>query len=178
MKTATGKSHLDDLRERRSKLASAARARRKRSLYGQRIATSFAPVVGRDIGLSDFDMDVEPPVKFDLGRPIKELSERAILSLTEDRLDEIARSLEERFTSFEGWVGLYASHYLGLCKVERVSIRGMVRASEAVEDAVVFYPREVRGAIVIDCYKSPPGHPPFSLYIMGDELAESLADFL
>jgi hypothetical protein len=175
MKNAMDKNRIDNLRERRSRLASSARAKRDRELYGQRMATSLAPAAGRDIALSEFDINIAPPIERSFTKTLNESSERAVTSLTAERASEVAGCLEGGLTSFEGWVGIYANDYLGLCKVTRVSILGMVVASEAVEDAVIFYPSDLRGAIVIDCYKSPPGHPPFSVYILGKDLAERLA---
>lgn len=72
-------------------------------------------------------------------------------------------------------VGVLANHYLGFCEVPHVSIKGMVDAAESIEDTVVFYPRGCLGAILLDCYKSPPGYPPFSFFVQGGSLAHGLA---
>jgi hypothetical protein len=178
MRDAMGKNRMDELRERRSRLASTARAQRDRELYGQRMATSLAPAVGRDVALSDFDINIEPPIDRNFTKSLNKSSERIAHSLTRERASEIAECLEGSLTSFEGLVGIYANDYLGLCRVARVSLRGMVEASEVVEDSVIFYPSEFRGAVVIDCYKSPPGHPPFGVYIVGKDLAERIAHCL
>lgn len=175
MKNAMDKGRIDKLRERRSRLASIARAQRDRELYGQRMATSLTPAVGRDVALSDFDINIEPPIDRNLTKSLDASSERIAHSLAIERAREIAECIEGSLTSFEGLVGIYANDYLGLCSVARVSIRGMVEASEAIEDSVIFYPSEFRGALIIDCYKSPPGHPPFSVYLLGKDLAERIA---
>jgi hypothetical protein len=136
------------------------------------------PAVGRDVSLSDFDTNIEPLIDRNVTKSLNKASERIAQSLTGERAIEVAECLEGSLTSFEGLVGIYANDYLGLCSVAKVSFRGMVEASEAVEDSVIFYPSNVRGAIVIDCYKNPPGYPPFSVYIVGKDLAEKVAHCL
>lgn len=172
------KNRMDRLRDRRSKLASITRVQRDRELYGQRMATLLAPALGRDVALSDFDTNVEAPIDRKFTKSLSEASERIAQSLTRERASEIAECLEGSLTAFAGLVGIYANDYLGFCSVARVSFRGMIEASEAIEESVIFYPSNVRGAVIIDCYKSPPGYPPFSVYIVGKNLAEQVAHCL
>ncbi|SFW75396.1 hypothetical protein [Luteibacter sp. UNCMF366Tsu5.1] len=164
---------IDELRKRRARLASIERAKRAREVNGPRIVASLAPAIGDGVTLADFDIDVEPPLPIE-PLQLKSSSEWTELALSKDRVLRIAACIEENLGSFDGLVGLLANDYLGLCRVRRISITGMVDAADAIEEAVVFYPRDIAGAILIDCYKSPPGYPPFSLYVQGRDLAEAL----
>jgi len=163
-------SQKRELRKRRSSLAAEARAKQDRDIHGPRIVAALIPAVGSRVTLADFKPEFAPSVQVESLR-LKEASDWAEVSVSKERAAEIAACMDKHICSSEGAVGVLANQYLGFCKVQSISVKGMVDAAETIEDTVVFYPRNMRGAILVDCYRSPPGFPPFSLFVQGKDLA-------
>jgi len=165
---------VDQLRSRRSRLAGLAQAERNRERHGQRFVDELTRVVGSGVTLADFHVDREPPVAIDpVG--LKDASQWAEVAVDIARVRERATCFSAILGAAGGLVGILSNDYLGLCAAERVSLEAMVEAADYLEEAIVFYLGDATGAIVIDCYKSPPGFPPFGLYVFGDALVSRLA---
>ncbi|MDH5824292.1 hypothetical protein QFW77_15040 [Luteimonas sp. RD2P54] len=117
-------------------------------------------------------MDV--PFKLDWPRRIEDAHGLVLPYASEKRVVSVAECIDNAIASRGGWVGVHGNGYLGFCAVTDLRIVGLVAAASAIEDTVVFYPRDGQGAIAVDCYPSNPGEA-FSLFVQGDALVDELA---
>jgi hypothetical protein len=165
---------IDELRKRRDEVLRDKEKARLRNTYGEQLAQRIGVALGRDLNLSDFDLGIDVPFKVDWPSRIEEADGLVMPYVSKESAMAVAECIDNAISSKGGLVGIHGNSYLGLCVETDLKVAALVAVSAAIEDAVVFYPHNMEGAIVVDCYPSNPGGA-FSLFVQGDELITSLA---
>jgi hypothetical protein len=93
--------------------------------------------------------------------------------ISKSKASEVALCIECELGNSGGLIGFHDKGYLGLCRVSRVKLGGLVAVAEVANDAVVFYPDLTGGVVVVDCYADGVGMP-FSVLAQGEVLIEKL----
>lgn len=178
MTSHSGPSSREELQARRRALANAARIEKNRLAHGPGIVDALSHATFDELSLTDFHVDIKPP--FCLQWPPKIENAPGLLAAYVDRqcAIQIAMCIQATLQHTGGLLGVYGNEYLGLSDVKSVNTPGLVVACEAANDSVIFFPQDFHGAIVFDCYESPPGNTPFSVLIQGLQLEELLAHCL
>lgn len=164
---------MDELRDHRSKEHQRRERESLREMHGDVLAAALSLAAGSKLSREDFKMDASLPFPISWSRRLEDSSGLVAAYIEKEDANRIALCIENSLSQFEGSIGVYGNSYLGLCDVSRVSISGLVEAAEDVNDAVVFYPKNVDGAVLVDFYSSNPG-PPFSLLVQGSALVDQL----
>lgn len=164
---------LDALRRRRSEAASERQRLELRTAHGERLVNALQ-MVGEGVKLEDFSAEKGlVPFAITWSERLEDAGGLVAAYVSRDRAFSIAKCLASKVHTKSGLIGIYGNAYLGYCSVEKVSIEGMLVASEKIDDAVVFYPDPGDGAVVFDCYSSNPGKA-YSVLVQGAGLIESL----
>lgn len=165
---------MSHLRDRRSRMLDEMERQRFRGLNGEMLVAALVPVVGTEVSLADFRIDVKPPFPVDWPRRLEDAKGFVAAYVPRAQAQAMAKSMEARMPDMGGLVGIHDKDYLGLCAVSRASVAGMVDAASAANDAITFYPASLGGVILLDCYAGNPLEP-FSIIVQGTRLMDRLA---
>lgn len=157
---------VNKLRERRLALLKKIEDKEKRERNGKALVDFLALSTSDQISIDDFDVETLPPFSINWPRRIEDAEGLVAAYVAKDKAKKIAGCIESKMDSLNGLIGFYDKDYLGLCKISRVSMGGMVDACALADDTVVFYPDGVASVIAFDCYKSNPGEA-FSVVVQG-----------
>ncbi len=155
-----------------SRLQIKLREREHRALrleHGPRLAAAMGMLVGREIGVQDFCVQEEVPFAVVWPERIESAPGLVAAYVPRDQIVRILDCIAHSLGSIGGSIGVHQNEYLGLHKSERVQIGKMLPVAERIDDSVVFYPIGMKGAIIVDCYRSNPGFP-YSLIVQGPDL--------
>jgi hypothetical protein len=169
----SSKHDIQELRGRRIKLIQGKERNRLREEHGAALVAALSSAVDYRLSLRDFEIDASPPFELSwLGR-LEESPGLNAAYISKDDADKIAACIDTKLSLPSGRIGIYGNDYLGICRVDRVSIGGLVKAAEEANDAVVFYPEGISGAVLVDYYSSNPGFR-FSVLAQGGALTDRL----
>ena len=166
---------MDDMRGRRDKMLQDKEVARLRATYGDRLVRGIGSALKRDLLLADFNLALETPFAVNWPERIEDADGLVLSYVSKVAAISVAECIDCRASLEAGLLGIYGNNYLGLCSVDNLKIVDLVEVASSIEDAVVFYPKNTTGAIVVDCYPSNPGGM-FSLFAQGGTLVDLLAE--
>lgn len=166
-------SSAEELRRRRMHSAKLRELASKREAYGEKLAAAFWPVAGRKLALADFSLEVQAPFNVVLPEKLDASPGLVVAYIHSERAADVATCIDEKELSRSGLVGVLNNEYLGLCRVAEFTVLKALNVARDINDTVVFYPDDLVGAIVVDCYSGGPWGE-FSLILQGDQVIESM----
>jgi len=175
MTSYPGQSNREELQARRRALASASRIEKNRIAHGPRLVDALSHATLDELSLADFHVDIKPPFRLEWPKRIENAPGLVAAYVSKLRAVEIATCIQTILQHPRGLLGIHDNKYLGFADAKTVKMPGLVLACEALNDSVIFFPQGFDGAIMFDCYQTPPGNAPFSTLIQGLQLTELLA---
>jgi len=167
-------STIEELRRRRMDAARLRELAGKRQAYGEKLAVAFRPVAGRELTLADFSLGVQVPFNVVLAEKVDASPGLVAAYIHFEEAAKIATCIDEQALSRAGLVGVLNNEYLGFCRVSEFTVLQALKVAQDINDTVVFFPDDLNGAIVVDCY-SGGAWGEFSLIVQGGQAIESAA---
>jgi len=161
------------LRERRRQAAIAREHAQSRASYGVKLVEAVVKTIGQSLSLDDFDASRPEPLPIVWGPDAPGLR---VEYISEDEARALLASIRGRLGSLHGDLGFQCKPYLGIAGVSELDPLRLLALADATEESVTLYSSAPLGVLMVDCYRSPPGWPPFSVVVQGDDLVRRLAD--
>jgi len=170
------KERLNMLRKRRARIAEAKSSQERVIQYSPKIISSINSVFGKTLYIDDFGLSIQPLLKFRWSESLDVCEGLVIAHTKRSKIANVLACCGKITGELSGLIGIEGCMDMGFAELTEINIVKLISVAESLNDSVLFYPRDIQGVLLVDCYEvlGSGGSYDYSIVVQGNELEKKL----
>jgi len=166
------------LREKRARIVEARNNQEKINEYGPIIISEINFILGTTLSIEDFNSSIKPSLEFKPSKSFDAIEGLVVAHTSRNKALDILNCCNQVIGGLNGLIGIDGCKNMGLANVTKINIVKLIAIAKNLNDSVLFYPKNIQGILLVDCYEihGTQGSNDYSIVVQGCELEEELSE--